>query len=65
MRSYTSTSLTDMDSLIDVNSLTFIESVVDLKIHGKVQLDINKMAEMQGKCYCVKGTKAGCLESLK
>lgn len=35
-----------MNSLTDVNSLTFIESVVDLKIHGKAQLHINKMAEM-------------------
>lgn len=46
MWSYTSTSLADMNSLIDVNPLTFIESVVDLKIHGKVQLHINKMDEM-------------------
>lgn len=62
MWSYTSISLTDMNSLIDVNSLTFIESVVDLKIHGKVQLHINKMAEMQVKClcYCLKGTKVRC-----
>lgn len=53
MCSYTSTSLTDMNSLIDVNSLTFIESVVDLKIHDKVQLHINEMAEMQVKWLIV------------